>query len=51
MVELLLNMLCLLAIIVVGFLILATVAIAIYAILYVVYKSFIDTNNNNGGKR
>lgn len=51
MVELLLDMLTLLAIIVVGFLILAAVAVAVYAILYVVYKLFIDKGGNGYGRR
>lgn len=50
MVDVLLGMLCVLAIIVVGFLILAASAIAIYFILKVIYKLFIE-DSVHGGRR
>ena len=51
MLNVLLDMLTLLAIIIVGFLILAVCAFVIYAILYVVYKFFIDKNGGGRGRR
>lgn len=51
MAGILLDMLCLLGIIIVGFLILAAVAVAVYAVLYVIYKFFISTSNKNNGRR
>ncbi len=49
MVDILLDMLCVLAIIVVGVLILAVVAATIYAILYFVYKTFIENDEDKHG--
>ena len=51
MVDVLLGMLCVLAIIVVGFLILASSAVAVYCILKVIYKLFIEDSNVHGGRR
>ena len=50
MLNVLLDMLCLLAIIVVGFLILAAGAIAIFVILKVIYKLFMEDSGNGGGR-
>lgn len=50
MVEVLLGMLCVLAIIVVGFLIIAASAIAVFTILKVIYELFIK-NSGRGGRR
>ena len=46
------NMLCFLAIVILGFLIIAAIAVEIYAILYVVYKFFLKNTDNtdNDGK-
>ena len=48
MLDLLLNMLVLLAIIVVGALILFVVVATIYGVLYAVYKLFIEGKGNGG---
>lgn len=51
MLDVLLNMLIILGIIVVGCLILAVAGVAIYAILYVIYKFFISKRDNGNGRR
>lgn len=51
MLDVLLNMLTVLGIIVVGCLIVAVSLIAIYAILYVIYRFFISKRNDGNGRR
>ncbi len=50
MLALLLNMLIILGIIVVGVLIVSVVVLASYAILYFIYRTFIDTSGKGGGR-